>query len=369
MVRWPEHLFTGAEFLSFASVLLRQREIKRSRLVTCKRVRAVIRFIKGKAGAARYTCDTSCRIRHANFFSHHKRERRVSLTVIAQRMGNTSFQRLVTGLVLSTLLVGCSSTKSSNVRVVDRNNAVAQRPTVTTGQYVVRPGDTMFSIAFRYGWDYKALAARNNIPTPYTIHPGQTIRFDGRTGSTPTAVVSNSSSSPSSSSKTTVIRRQANGTTTTTVTGSGAGSTGAAPSVASKSAPTPLPPAGPAPTGWGWPSNGILIGKFSSNGSLNKGIDIAGDLGQPVLAASDGTVVYAGSGLRGYGELVIIKHSETYVSAYGHNRRLLVREGQQVKVGQTIAEMGSTGTDRVKLHFEIRRQGKPVDPLQFLPRR
>ncbi|MFJ2540329.1 peptidoglycan DD-metalloendopeptidase family protein, partial [Pseudomonas sp. NPDC087614] len=268
----------------------------------------------------------------------------MSLTVIAQRMVNTSFQRLVTGLVLSTLLVGCSSTKSSNVRVVDRN-AVAQRPTVTTGQYVVRKGDTLFSIAFRYGWDYKALAARNNIPTPYTIHPGQTIRFDGRTGSTSTAVVSRSSSSPSSSSKTTVIRRQANGTTTTTTTGS----TGAVPSVASKPAPAPLPPAGPAPTGWGWPSNGILIGKFSSNGSLNKGIDIAGDLGQPVLAASDGTVVYAGSGLRGYGELVIIKHSETYVSAYGHNRRLLVREGQQVKVGQTIAEMGSTGTDLVKL--------------------
>ncbi|HAB84770.1 MAG TPA: peptigoglycan-binding protein LysM, partial [Pseudomonas sp.] len=108
---------------------------------------------------------------------------------------------------------------------------------------------------------------------------------------------------------------------------------------------------------------------FSSNGSLNKGIDIAGELGQPVLAASDGTVVYAGSGLRGYGELVIIKHSDTYVSAYGHNRRLLVREGQQVKAGQSIAEMGSTGTDRVKLHFEIRRQGKPVDPLQYLPRR
>ncbi|WLG91541.1 peptidoglycan DD-metalloendopeptidase family protein [Pseudomonas cucumis] len=285
----------------------------------------------------------------------------MSLTVIAQRMGITSFQRLVTGLVLSTLLVGCSSTKSGSASVVDRNNAVAQRPAVTTGQYVVRPKDTLFSIAFRYGWDYKALAARNNIPTPYTIHPGQTIRFDGRSGSTPTAVVSSTSSSPSSSSKTTVIRRQANGATTST--------TVLAPSVANKPAPAPLPPAGPAPTGWGWPSNGILIGKFSSNGSLNKGIDIAGDLGQPVLAASDGTVVYAGSGLRGYGELVIIKHSDTYVSAYGHNRRLLVREGQQVKVGQTIAEMGSTGTDRVKLHFEIRRQGKPVDPLQFLPRR
>lgn len=281
----------------------------------------------------------------------------MSLTVIAQRMGITSFQRLVTGLVLSTLLVGCSSTPSSNVRVVDRNNATPQRPTVTTGQYVVRRGDTLFSIAFRYGWDYKALAARNNIPAPYTIHPGQTIRFDGRSGSTPTAVVTQSGSTASSSSKTTVIRRPA-----------GAG-TAVIPSVASKPTPAPMPPAGPAPTGWGWPSNGVLIGKFSSNGSLNKGIDIAGDLGQPVLAASDGTVVYAGSGLRGYGELVIIKHSDTYVSAYGHNRRLLVREGQQVKVGQTIAEMGSTGTDRVKLHFEIRRQGKPVDPLQFLPRR
>nr|WP_243433747.1 MULTISPECIES: peptidoglycan DD-metalloendopeptidase family protein [Pseudomonas] len=277
-------------------------------------------------------------------------------------MGITSFQRLMIGLVLSSLLVGCSSTKSSSVGVVERsNNAAPQRPTVTTGQYVVRRGDTLFSIAFRYGWDYKALAARNNIAEPYTIHPGQTIRFDGRTGVAPTTVVTSTQSGASSSSKTTVIRRPAGATTAT--------ATGTSTATASKPAPAPATPAGPAPTGWGWPSNGVLIGKFSSNGSLNKGIDIAGDLGQPVLAASDGTVVYAGSGLRGYGELVIIKHNETYVSAYGHNRKLLVREGQQVKVGQTIAEMGSTGTDRVKLHFEIRRQGKPVDPLQFLPRR
>lgn len=286
----------------------------------------------------------------------------MSLTVIAQRMGTTSFQRLMIGLALSSLLVGCSSTKSSSVGVVERSHNVApQRPTVTTGEYAVRRGDTLFSIAFRYGWDYKALAARNNIAEPYTIHPGQVIRFDGRTGTAPATVVTSTQSSASSSSKTTVIRRPA-GTTS-------APTTAATTSPASKPAPAPVAPAGPAPTGWGWPSNGVLIGKFSSNGSLNKGIDIAGDLGQPVLAASDGTVVYAGSGLRGYGELVIIKHNETYVSAYGHNRKLLVREGQQVKVGQTIAEMGSTGTDRVKLHFEIRRQGKPVDPLQFLPRR
>ena len=275
----------------------------------------------------------------------------MSLTVIAQRMGIKSYQRLVVGLVLSTtlvLLAACSSTPKNGVRVVDRNG-VAQRPAVTTGQYVVRRGDTLFSIAFRYGWDWKALAEKNNIAAPFTIVPGQTIRFDGRSGSMPAAVASTTVVSPSAGSKTTVIKRS--GTVTST-----------------PAAVAPLP-AGPAPKGWGWPSNGILIGKFSSNGSLNKGIDIAGDLGQPVLAASDGSVVYAGSGLRGYGELIIIKHSDTYVSAYGHNRRLLVREGQQVKVGQTIAEMGSTGTDRVKLHFEIRRQGKPVDPLQFLPRR
>jgi lipoprotein NlpD len=200
----------------------------------------------------------------AFMFQPPQRERRVSLTVIAQRMSKTSFQRLVIGLVLSSLLAACSNT-GGGARVVDRNSAAPQRPTVTTGQYVVRKGDTMFSIAFRYGWDYKALAARNNIPVPYTIHPGQTIRFDGRTGSAPTAVVTKSGSSASSSSKTTVFTRPA-GT--------------AAPAAASKPAAAPLPPAGPAPKGWGWPSNGILIGKFSSNGSLNKGIDIAGDLGQ-----------------------------------------------------------------------------------------
>ena len=292
----------------------------------------------------------------------------MSLTVIRQRMGKASVQRLMIGLALSALLAGCSSAPKNGVRVVDRNgnattttaNAAPQKPMTTTGQHVVARGDTLFSIAFRYGWDWKALAARNNIPEPYTIHVGQAIRFDSRSNSTPTAVASTSSTA-SPSSKFTITRHPANAASGTTTTSQAAAQTPAA--------AAPMPPAGPAPKGWAWPSNGILIGKFSSNGSLNKGIDIAGDLGQPVLAASDGSVVYAGSGLRGYGELVIIKHSDTYVSAYGHNRRLLVREGQQVKVGQTIAEMGSTGTDRVKLHFEIRRQGKPVDPLQFLPRR
>ncbi|RRV08138.1 LysM peptidoglycan-binding domain-containing protein [Pseudomonas sp. v388] len=289
----------------------------------------------------------------------------MSHTVIQQLRSSRSYQRLVIGIALSVLLVGCSSSPSGGVRVVDRNgNTVSQRPAVTTGQYVVRRGDTLFSIAFRYGWDWKALAARNQIPEPFTIRPGQTIRFDGRSNSTATGVATapvvtrpvtttSTSNSASGSVKTTVISKPV----------------AVVPVVIPPSATAQTGAAGKSPTGWGWPSSGVLIGKFSSNGSLNKGIDIAGDLGQPVLAASDGSVVYAGSGLRGYGELIIIKHSDTYVSAYGHNRRLLVREGQQVKAGQTIAEMGSTGTDRVKLHFEIRRQGKPVDPLQFLPKR
>ena len=294
----------------------------------------------------------------------------MSLTVIRQRTSSTSFPRLVIGIALSVLLVGCSSAPSGGVRVVDRNTGKPTAPVrqpVTTGQYIVKRSDTLFSIAFRYGWDWKALAARNNIPEPYTIHVGQAIRFDGRSSSSPGAVAaapvvvapatSGNNSSPSGSIKTTVIRRPADSTS------------GSAAAPATTPVNTPVVAGARSPSGWAWPTSGVLISKFSSNGSLNKGIDIAGDLGQPVLAASDGSVVYAGSGLRGYGELVIIKHSDTYVSAYGHNRRLLVREGQQVKAGQAIAEMGSTGTDRVKLHFEIRRQGKPVDPLEFLPRR
>ncbi len=286
----------------------------------------------------------------------------MSQTVLRQRMGLSSIRFLVVALAVGTLMTGCSSTSSSSsgARVVDRNTAAPKRPAVTSGQYVVRPGDTLFSIAFRYGWDYKALAARNGIAAPYTIRPGQAIRFD-EPGSTSSRVVT----STSPSSKTTVTRRPA-GTPPPVKSSS---TTATAPIVTPSTAPTQVPAAERSSGGWAWPANGVLIGKFASNGSLNKGIDIAGELGQPVFAASDGSVVYAGSGLRGYGELVIIKHNETYVSAYGHNRRLLVREGQQVKVGQTIAEMGSTGTDRVKLHFEIRRLGKPVDPLQFLPNR
>ncbi len=264
------------------------------------------------------------------------------------------------------LLVGCASSPPGGVQVVDRghnrgNAPVVQRQPVRSGQYVVQRGDTLYSIAFRFGWDWKALAAHNGLREPYLIRVGQVIRFGSGT-STPQPVIATTSRTP-----TTVVTQPAQ--SRPPMTTSPSTQPAARPPVATTPATTPVTPVTRSSTGWAWPAQGSVISRFSSNGSLNKGIDIAGELGQPVLAASDGSVVYAGSGLRGYGELIIIKHSDTYVSAYGHNRRLLVREGQQVKAGQTIAEMGSTGADRVKLHFEIRRQGKPVDPLQYLPRR
>ena len=267
--------------------------------------------------------------------------------------------------VVCSLLAACSSSPPGGVKVVDRNGsapAAARRTPVTSGQYIVRRGDTLYSIAFRFGWDWKALAramaSRRPIPSRSVSYP-----FGGRAPAQPSVAKNTPVVAPPVATKPALVP-PAVSTSVPAKPAPAPASTTTPPS----SGATPVV-AGPAVSGWAWPASGSLIGRFASNGSLNKGIDIAGQLGQPVLAASGGTVVYAGSGLRGYGELVIIKHNETYVSAYGHNRRLLVREGQQVKVGQSIAEMGSTGTDRVKLHFEIRRQGKPVDPLQYLPRR
>lgn len=245
------------------------------------------------------------------------------------------------------VLAGCVSSSGSSERLYSQQGSSARQP-VTRGHYRVKSGDTLYSIAFRYGWDWQALAARNNIPAPYTIRVGQLIRFGGSGQAVPMAATTPPPAAQRSTGRT-----------------ASAAPVNAAQAAADDKAVQTARTSG----GWAWPANGQLIALFSSNGSLNKGIDIAGDLGQPVAAASGGSVVYAGSGLRGYGELVIIKHNDTYVSAYGHNRKLLVREGQQVKAGQQIAEMGSTGTDRVKLHFEIRRQGKPVDPLQYLPSR
>ena len=279
------------------------------------------------------------------------------LTAVPRWMRDPMVRSMLGVLVIAGTLVGCaSSPQGGGVQVVDRN----QRDKVTSGQYIVRRGDTLWSIAFRFGWDWRELARVNGIQPPHVIYPGQKIRFSGSSARVAAAAPRPQPAPKPAPSSPVVVANP--------VPRQPAISTQPSPP-SNPQARTPVTPVARSASGWAWPANGTIIGRFSSHGSLNKGIDIAGELGQPVLAASDGTVVYAGSGLRGYGELVIIKHSDTYVSAYGHNRRLLVREGQQVKAGQGIAEMGSTGTDRVKLHFEIRRQGKPVDPLQYLPRR
>jgi lipoprotein NlpD len=200
--------------------------------------------------------------------------------------------------------------------------------------HTVRPGETLYSIAFRYGLDYKQIADANGISKPYTIFVNQKLRLVSKAASAAKKV--------------------------------------------KKSAPKELAkkPSDTYPTksqdskiDWRWPVAGNVIKPFSLSGNINKGIDIEGRLGESVMAAADGIVVYAGGGLRGYGKLVIVKHSDEYLSAYGHNRSIRVKEGQKIKGGQVVAEIGSSGTDREMLHFEIRRDGKPADPLIYLPDR
>lgn len=258
-------------------------------------------------------------------------------------------------LLLASLLSACAG-PTGGVPVDDRSRGSSRAEQVTSGSHIVQRGETLYQIAFRYGWDWKALAANNNLRQPFTIYPGQRISLEQRSASVARAVTPTPTTRPSSSAP---VR------TTPTPVPAPVKSTAQKQPVTKKTAPTPAPAA---LTGWQWPAQGPLIARFQSNASLNKGIDIAGQLGQPVFSAANGTVVYAGRGLIGYGDMIIIKHDDDFLSAYAHNSRLLVKEGEQVRVGQKIAEMGSSGTDRVKLHFEIRRRGQPVDPLGYLPK-
>jgi lipoprotein NlpD len=250
-------------------------------------------------------------------------------------------------LLAAALLAGCGSS-----RVIKRPGGYARSGPpvkVSTPKYgashVVRRGETVYRIATNNGITALDLALWNDIPPPYVIHPGQSLRLypGGLSPSRPTAL------RPS---------RPASGT---------ASRPAAAPAATSPPAPVYAPAR--ASFDWRWPTEGQLIGRFVSGDPTKQGIDVAGGSGQPVRAAADGVVVYSGSGLVGYGELIIVKHNEQWLSAYGHNRTRLVNEGSLVKAGQQIAEMGRTGAARDMLHFEIRYNGKPVDPLQYLPKR
>jgi len=225
------------------------------------------------------------------------------------------------------------------------------------GYYTVKPGDTLIRIGLENGQNWKDLVKWNTLDNPNIIEVGQVLRV------MPPGVDPNAASSkPITSAK----------IETRPLDAKPAASAASGVSVAGAPA-TPTPATPPAArdndddVNWAWPAAGAVIAPFDE-GKV-KGLVIGGKAGDPVLAAADGRVVYAGSGLRGYGNLIILKHNNTYLTAYAHNQTLLVKEDQSVRRGQKIAEMGSTDSDSVKLHFEIRKQGKPVDPARLLPPR
>ncbi|MCB5184672.1 peptidoglycan DD-metalloendopeptidase family protein [Methylobacillus gramineus] len=326
--------------------------------------------------------------------------------------------------LISLLLIGCSTT--DHAPVIDRA-PVAKKPASSQAKsstdkdwrpntHTVKKGDTLYSIGLEYGYDYKEIAQANHIvPPAFTIHIGQQLKLPARATDT-AAAASPIPGQPASATDGDVIITPLNmdgGAPPAVAAGQPNPGQSPAPgqpllvvepkatrepySLAAMNAPvaspkpqlaSPVVPAPSAATGnpadtqapasqaaasntedgiqWAWPTNGKVVGNF--NDSTNaKGLDISGAQGQAVNAAAPGKVIYSGSDLRGYGKLVIIKHNSTYLSVYAHNSNILVKEGQQVTRGQKIAEMGNTDADKVKLHFEIRRQGKSVDPAKYLP--
>lgn len=309
-------------------------------------------------------------------------------------------------LLATTLLAACST--SPPAPVIERA-PVAQKPAPPQPAppkekdwrpdvYTVKKGDTLYSIGLEYGYDYKEIAQRNNIQPPYLIRIGQKLKLkeSGKEASPPTQPAGQDSQDvvvtplkidgdtaprpldePPLLSEPKALKEP--------YSDQAMAAKPVEPRATAKpkeNKPASIPKsdtAKPETTAekttalpddealeWAWPANGKIIGNFNETASA-KGIDIAGILGQPVLAAAPGKVVYSGTGLRGYGKLVIIKHNKTYLSAYAHNSQIVVKEGQEVTKGQKIAEMGSTDADRVKLHFQIRKLGKPVDPTKYLP--
>ena len=224
--------------------------------------------------------------------------------------------------------------------------------------YTVRKGDTLYSISWRYGMDYKEVARINGIRSPYTIYIGQKLRFK----STRTSSYQTSSRTTASSQ----VKPKPAAPPVKSTTSSSNSTTRAKSAVPSKVTESFV---GNQSLQWRWPTQGNVISTFSSSSPGRKGIDIAGRAGQSIVAAASGKVVYSGNGLPRYGNLLIIKHNDVYLSAYAHSEKLLVKEGQLVKAGQKIALLGRTGAQRDQLHFEIRRNGKPVDPMRFLPKR
>ncbi|WP_425493831.1 peptidoglycan DD-metalloendopeptidase family protein [Dyella silvatica] len=314
-------------------------------------------------------------------------------------------------------LTACDSGMRRSVVVEPAGGGRVVTPAKSTpgGSYQVAHGDTLYSIAFRNSVDFRDLARWNSIAPPYTIWPGQVLRLSAPGGANesshtvvvaaprptaPVPVASSTHPAPTApmfenTTESTVTKPAASATAA--ASGTPAASSSAPATAASNSTVVPVagvptpnpaslpPPVSPAPTpaavaipagasralggvNWRWPADGSLGKRFQSGDAI-PGIEVYGKSGDPIRAAADGVVVYSGNGLVGYGELVIIKHNDSFLSAYGHNRKRLVKEGQRVSAGQQVAEMGSTGASRDELQFQIRKDGNPVDPLSYLPSR
>lgn len=303
------------------------------------------------------------------------------------------------GLLLAVILVvgGCAN-EPRPAPVIDKSPGARQaaKPAIAKALvkpegdarpefYIVQKGDTLYSIALEHGLDYKDVAQWNNISDPALISEGQQVRLKSPPDAVVTAPLLTTPGvegrpvdsleakplPPSGMLKTEpkAVKLPYSDQALAQMQKSEAlrAKTEPAPEPKPESkTDTKAPEAAVSEIDWGWPATGKVVSGFSESASL-KGVDIAGKLGQPVLASAPGKVVYSGSSLRGYGKLIIIKHNDTYLSAYAHNSEILVKEGQAVVKGQKIGEMGNSDADQVKLHFEIRRLGKPVDPLKYLP--
>ena len=243
------------------------------------------------------------------------------------------------GLLLSIVLL---NTACLTFVKIDKGQRVGLRAPIKKAvtHHRVKTGETLYSIAFQYGRDPRDVASWNRIRRPYTIYPKQKLR-----------IIPINSDRKKQKQVAKVIPRARPGRTKS-------------PQVKSKIRYTSN-----AKLTWKWPTTGKVISTFSLRDPGRRGIDIVGRKGQPVRAAASGWVVYSGNGLRGYGNLIIIKHNETYFSAYAHTENVVVKEKEKVKLGQRIADMGNTSSDKTKLHFEIRRNGKPINPLRSLPKR
>lgn len=304
-------------------------------------------------------------------------------------------------LVVMSLLAGCAAS-GHRAPVVERGtvakSVAVKNPARTTDKdwrprvHVVQKGDTLYAIAFNYGLDPRELVELNNIQDPNLIQIGQQINLFSASASPRQVSVVESRSAPVAVASTPLVKDQPKVVKYAYSEAALAKAGQTEPDGAERKVPviakveskpeirteqkvpvrTESKAESTADSGgddaleWSMPAQGKLIGGFSEADN-RKGIDIAGKLGQPVFASAPGKVVYSGSGLRGYGKLLIIKHNKTYLSAYAHNDQLLVKEGETVTRGQKIAEMGSSDSDQVKLHFEVRRLGKPVDPAGYLP--